>query len=144
MGQDFNNPLSGEGARSIPVFGDIAKMFGAESREEREVREAYENMKKELQAYRPAATSAAMGGLSNQLGVFGPVNELLGKMYGPSAMFDMEAMNQNPFNRLATNGRTSTSAGREAEPGRGNQHFGNTAPGRPSQRELNPDSRRFR
>lgn len=113
---DFSLTRMGEMGRGIPVVGDVLKTFGVESEEERKVREAFDEMQKTLQQYRPAAAEARMRGLSNQVGMFGPVNDLLERMYGPSASFDVEGLLQNPAQMLPTSGRTSVGETRDGTP----------------------------
>lgn len=103
--RDFRNSPNGSGGvgetfRQVPFIGEIAKGFGAESAEERRTREEFARMKEELDAYRKPAADARMQGLSQQLAMFGPVNQQISKMYGPSSMFDTSALMQNPLANL--------------------------------------------
>lgn len=88
--------------RRIPGVSEVAKMFGASSEEEDRVQEEWARMQQAVESYRPASLDAQFGGLQNRLGLFGPVNDLLGQMYGPGAQFDLSAaMGNNPFASLA-------------------------------------------
>lgn len=55
-----------------------------------------------LQAYRQPAMEARGQAFQQQLGALSPANQMLGAMYGPAAMVDLEALGQNPFAGLAS------------------------------------------
>jgi hypothetical protein len=63
--------------------------------------EAKSNMLHQLalayQAQRPLMEQSQVNGLNQTLQAYAPANEMLGKMYGPSAMQDLEAFGESPL-----------------------------------------------
>lgn len=55
------------------------------------------NLGTQYQAYRPAAARGRMNALDNQLAMTGPVNDLLTRMYGPAAGFDISKLARMPM-----------------------------------------------
>lgn len=104
----------GDFRQADPIMGGL---LGFKSNEEQAVEEAFKKMQAEIQKYRPMAAGARMQGLSNQLGMFGPVNGILEKMYGPGATFDTSTLLQNPMGKMFAS-PLPAQAGNMAEPAR--------------------------
>lgn len=47
--------------------------------------------------YRPQALQARLSAIQNAANMFGPVNNALGRMYGPDAQLNLEGAGVNPF-----------------------------------------------
>lgn len=81
---------------SLPIAGGIFEgLFGspeqeAHARELARVKAAYE-------AYRPEMQANRFGAMQNQSAAFGPMQQLMGQMYGPGAQMDFSKIVQNPF-----------------------------------------------
>lgn len=83
-------------AESIPVLGPMATaIFG--SPQEEALQKQIKAMQDAYTAYRPQVAQSRMNALGNQLSVYGPVNDMLGKMYGQGAQVDTSKLMQNPM-----------------------------------------------
>ena len=59
--------------------------------------QALHQMAVAYQQQRPLLAQAQTNGLNQSLQAYAPANDMLGKMYGPSAMADLNALGKNPM-----------------------------------------------
>lgn len=88
-----DNDLS---AGDIPIIGG----WLGESRADKAAKQKQNMMGEAAQdyaSYRPIQTQQRMNALNNLSGLFAPVNNALGQMYGQGAMFDMGQLNKSPI-----------------------------------------------
>lgn len=62
-----------------------------------QLQQRFKEMEQKYAQYRPEAAQSRMNALNQQLGAFGPINDLLERMYGPGNKFDLAALGQNPM-----------------------------------------------
>jgi hypothetical protein len=76
----------------LPVVGGMFPNKHAEALEAqfRKMMETYQQLREPMQ-------QAQMNALGQQLSVFGPVNDQIGRMYGQGSMFDTAPLLQNPI-----------------------------------------------
>ncbi len=85
MGMDFS-------LDQIPMIGQAFGSAGEEAK-----KRGMHGVAKSYQAYRPEVAQARMNALNNQMSMFGPVNNMLGQMYGPDAQFSNAQATQSPL-----------------------------------------------
>ena len=105
-------------------FGDIAEdvrgtldpldATGQQQNKEAQdaLNERYKQMHANFQAYRPEHANSRMNALNQQLGAFGPINDLIQRMYGQGSGIDLAALGQNPMTQgsmLAGSGNVQVS-----------------------------------
>lgn len=90
--------LSGafETAQGYGDPGDAMGMQGNRDAQEA-LNQRYKQMHANFQAYRPEHANSRMNALNQQLGAFGPINDLIQRMYGQGAGIDLAALGQNPM-----------------------------------------------
>lgn len=90
--------LSGafETAQGYGDPGDAMGMQGNRDAQEA-LNQRYKQMHANFQAYRPEHANSRMNALNQQLGAFGPINDLIQRMYGQGAGIDLAALGRNPM-----------------------------------------------
>ena len=97
-GRNNSNPLGALGGVVGGFIGDITRPIGQglglipDSGPMEDLQRRYEQNMQMMQQYRPNIANAQAQGLRHQLGAYGPTNSMLGKMYGPQAMLDLQNM----------------------------------------------------
>ncbi len=94
MASDWQNSFDDAHAAINP--GDPLGQQGSKDAQE-QLLKRYDEMRKNFQAYRPEAAGYATNALQQQLGAFNPLNDLLKRMYGQGAGFDLASLGQNPI-----------------------------------------------
>jgi hypothetical protein len=84
------------GLETLPVVGGLLKGFAGDPAEAAHTAQL-KKMAASYEAMRPQMAQARMTGLGNQLSLFGPVQALMEKMYGPGMHFDLSKLTQNPL-----------------------------------------------
>jgi hypothetical protein len=93
-------------ARSIPFVGPIAESAGliGPSQEEQDLQQKLRDDAAQTQAYAPQIKAAQLETLRRQLGLYGPVNDMITKMYGPEFRFNLDGLASDPFKYDMQNG----------------------------------------
>lgn len=89
----------GDLLRGIPIIGAIAESAGIIGPPEEQ--QAFQDQIKAAQQnhaeYRPFQEAARMSSLNQQLALFGPINDMLEKMYGPGFRLDLSGLERSPL-----------------------------------------------
>lgn len=81
---------------SLPVAGGLFEsLWGSPEQEAHQ--KSMEQAKQAMFQYRPWAMDAGMNVMNNQAAAFGPMQQLIGQMYGNGAQMDFGKIIQNPF-----------------------------------------------
>lgn len=81
---------------SLPVVGGVFEsIWGSPEQEAKQA--AMEQAKQAMFAYRPMAMDTRMNAMQNSAAAFGPMQQLMGQMYGQGAQTDMSKLISNPF-----------------------------------------------
>jgi hypothetical protein len=85
---------------SLPVAGGLFEsLWGSPEQEAKQ--KAMAEAQQAMFAYRPVAMDARLGAMNNMSAAFGPMQQLMGQMYGPAAQTDMSKLIGNPFSEQA-------------------------------------------
>ena len=84
--------LSEQKLHGLPIVGSLFSDPAAEAKTK-----ALGKLAAAYQAQRPELAQTQTNALNQQLQAFAPANNMLGEMYGPSAMQDLTALGQNPM-----------------------------------------------
>ncbi len=97
MGSDRNWwDKTRSGMNSIPIVGGLtSSIFGDPDQEDHQAN--LERAQAQINGYRPQAMQGRMNAMNQGALAFGPLNQLMGQMYGKGAMQNMKPMMQNPM-----------------------------------------------
>jgi hypothetical protein len=109
----------GKLVHSLPVVGPIAESLGliGPSDEEKALQQKLKDNAAQMEAYRPQYKAAGLEILRRQLGLYGPVNDMITKMYGPEFRFNLDGLASDPFQYDVQNGLPFNPQGNSAPVG---------------------------
>lgn len=84
--------LSEQKLHGLPLIGGFFDDPAAEAKQK-----ALGQLAAAYQAQRPEMAQSQTNALNQTLGAYAPANNMMGQMYGPSAMQDLTALGQNPM-----------------------------------------------
>lgn len=104
-GGNYSTSSSGssfeEGLAEIPIIGDALQALGlVDNPYTDDVMRSLGEARKQYEEYRPEALNARVENLNRAMGLLGPANNMLGKMYGTDAMSDFSTFSTSPFDPM--------------------------------------------